>query len=207
MTYIRCIIFKKRQTNKISEKINKLRQSNDVFKLFVEFTLHISRFKFNINIDYDLFKESKLMKNFLKEFYNKSLTNEDKEQIFYTKSIINELLSTELVDDYGFITNLNFNYITNINLNENKQNKNYIQSAIFKRVEEMMNNKKDEKLNLNINDIKIVFKNKNIIMKIIEEKFEQDDYLNLSKLESAFNNTLIDSFYNYTKRIIADESN
>ena len=144
------------------------------------------------------------MKNFLKEFYNKSLNNEDKEQILYTKAIIKELLSTELVDDYGFVTNLNFNYITNINLNKHTENKNYIQSAIFNRVEEMMKNKNE---NFNINDIKIVFKNKNIIMKIIEEKFEQDDYLNLSKLESAFNNTLIDSFYNYTKRIIAEESN
>ena len=70
----------------------------------------------------------------------------------------------------------------------------------------MMDNKKDEKLNLNINDIKIVFKNKNIIMKIIEENFEQDDYLNLKKLESAFNNILINSFYNYTKRILANKA-
>ena len=197
-------ISERRQESKNSEKINKLRQSNEVFKLFIEFTLHISKFKFNINIDYDLYKNSKLMKNFLKKFYNKSLTNEDKEQIFYTKSIIKELLSTELVDDYGLITNLNFNYITNINLNKNKQNKNYIQSAIFKRVEEMMKNKMDE--NLNINDIKIVFKNKNIIMKIIEEKFEQDDYLNLKKLESAFNDILINSFYNYIKRILANKA-
>ena len=145
------------------------------------------------------------MKNFLKEFSNKSLSNEDKEQILYTKSIIKELLSTELVDDYGFITNLNFNYITNINLNKTGINNNYIQSAIFKRVEEMIKNKNDE--NLSIDDIKIVFKNKNIIMKKIEEKFEQDDYLNLPKLESAFNNTLINSFYNYIKRIVANKAN
>ena len=189
---------------KNSGKIEQLRQSNELFKLFLEFSLNISKFIFHINIDYDFFKDSKLMKNFLKEFSNKSLNNEDKEQILYTKAIIKELLSTELVDDYGFVTNLNFNYITNINLNKNTENKNYIQSAIFNRVEEMMKNKNE---NFNINDIKIVFKNKNIIMKIIEEKFEQDDYLNLSKLESAFNNTLIDSFYNYTKRIIAEESN
>ena len=189
---------------KNSGKIEQLRQSNELFKLFLEFSLNISKFIFHINIDYDFFKDSKLMKNFLKEFSNKSLNNEDKGQILYTKAIIKELLSTELVDDYGFVTNLNFNYITNINLNKNTENKNYIQSAIFNRVEEMMKNKNE---NFNINDIKIVFKNKNIIMKIIEEKFEQDDYLNLSKLESAFNNTLIDSFYNYTKRIIAEESN
>ena len=209
--YFKFYKLKEKNSNEISEKernsekINNLRKSNELFQLFLEFTLHISKFKFNINIDYDFYKNSKLMKNFLKEFSNKSLSNEDKEQILYTKSIIKELLSTELVDDYGFITNLNFNYITNINLNKTGINNNYIQSAIFKRVEEMIKNKNDE--NLNIDDIKIVFKNKNIIMKIIEEKFEQDDYLNLPKLESAFNNTLINSFYNYIKRIVANKAN
>ena len=44
-------------------------------------------------------------------------------------------------------------------------------------------------------------------MKKIEDKFEQDDYLNIGKLESAFNITLIYSFYNYAKKIITDESN
>ena len=209
--YFKFYKLKEKNSNEISEKernsekINNLRKSNELFQLFLEFTLHISKFKFDINIDYDFYKNSKLMKNFLKEFSNKSLSNEDKEQILYTKSIIKELLSTELVDDYGFITNLNFNYITNINLNKTGINNNYIQSAIFKRVEEMIKNKNDE--NLNIDDIKIVFKNKNIIMKIIEEKFEQDDYLNLPKLESAFNNTLINSFYNYIKRIVANKAN
>ena len=130
--------------------------------------------------------------------------NENKEQILYTKSIIKELLSTELINDYGLITNLNFNYITNINIDK----KNYIKKAIFKKVEEMKksqisNNK--ENRNLNIDNIKIVFKNKNIIMKKIEEKFEQDDYLNLNKLDSYFNTTLINSFYNYTKRIISNK--
>ena len=180
-------INEKGEKQKNLEKINNLRKSNELFKLFLEITLHISKFKFNINIDYDFYKDSKLMKNFLKEFSNKSLNNENKEQILYTKSIIKELLSTELVDDYGFITNLNFNYITNINLNKQGPNKNYIQLAIFKKVEEIMKNKSGE--NFNIDDIKIVFKNKNVIMKTIEEKFEQDDYLNLKKLESAFNNT------------------
>ena len=198
-------INEKGEKQKNLEKINNLRKRNELFKLFLEITLHISKFKFNINIDYDFYKDSKLMKNFLKEFSNKSLNNEDKEQILYTKSIIKELLSTELIDDYGFITNLNFNYITNINLNKQGPNKNYIQLAIFKKVEEIMKNKSGE--NFNIDDIKIVFKNKNVIMKTIEEKFEQDDYLNLKKLESAFNNTLINSFYNYIKRIVANKAN
>ena len=43
-------------------------------------------------------------------------------------------------------------------------------------------------------------------MKRIEEKFEQDDYLNIGKLESAFNTTLINSFYNYTKKILISKA-
>ena len=50
--------------------------------------------------------------------------------------------------------------------------------------------------------IKLVWKNKNLIMKNIEEKFEQDDYLQLNKLESAFNTTLINGYYNYAKKIL-----
>ena len=196
-------------------KIYKIKNSNELFKIFVEFSIDIQKFKFDINFDYDFFKESKLIKNFEKIFSKKLIHKEDTEQILYTKSIIRELLSTEMVDDYGFITNLNFNYMTNINLNGNKkQNKNNIQIAIFKKVEKTLKGKKykdDDYIEdngmgeFNNNEIKIVFKNKNIIMKIIEEKFEQDDYLNIKKLESSFNNTLVNSCYNYMKKIIIDE--
>ena len=104
--------------------------------------------------------------------------------------------------------------MTNINWNKRKDTKNCIQNAIFKKVEEMGKKKMNEDFydrnivdNFNIENIKIVFKNKNLVMKKIEEKFEQDDYLNLSKLESSFNSTLINSFYNYTKKIITEETN
>ena len=123
------------------------------------------------------------------------------------------MLSTELINDYGFITNLNFNYMTNINLNEKGEKKNYIQMSIFRKVEEMMkknpgkdNNDKLENEETNIENIKMIFKNKNIVMKKIEDKFEQDDYLNLSKLKSSFDTTLVNSFYNYIKKIIKEDS-
>ena len=193
-------------------KIKTLNESNELFKLFLKFAIYIPQFKLDISIDYDFYKDSKLIQNFKKIFSKKTNTKEDKEQILYTKSIIKELLSTELVNDYGFITNLNFNYMTNINLNKKKENKNYIQIAMFKKVEEMAKKQNNENIfnnkeEFNIDNIKIVFKNKNLIMKKIEEKFEQDDYLNLSKLESYFNNTLINSFYNYAKKIIEDDKN
>ena len=205
-------IEKKQKTKNLS-KISKLSESNELFKLFVKLALYIPQFKIDINMDYDFYKDSKLIKNFNRNFSKKTNTHEEKEQILYTKSILQELLSTELVSDYGFITNLNFNYITNINLNNPNGNKNYIQSAIFKKVEEMNKKRMNEELidksvkeDFNVENIKLVFKNKNLIMKKLEEKFEQDDYLNLSKLESAFNTTLINSFYNYTKKIITSES-
>ena len=56
---------------------------------------------------------------------------------------------------------------------------------MFKRVEEMGKNEINDNLffdnnkeEFNIDNIKIIFKNKNLIMKRIEENFEQDDYLN-----------------------------
>ena len=207
-------VLEKRQKMKNLVKINNLSESNELFKLFVKLSLYIPQFKLDINMDYNFYQDSKLIQNFNRNFTKKSSNHGDKEQILYTKSIIQELLSTELISDYGFITNLNFNYMTNINLKSVNEKKNYIQNAIFKRVEEMNKKKKNENIkdknmkdDFNVDNIKIVFKNKNLIMKKLEEKFEQDDYLNLSKLESSFNTTLINSFYNYTKKIINEESN
>jgi hypothetical protein len=194
------------------KKINKLNNGNELFKLFAKLSLHIPKFKLEINIDYDFYNDSKLIKNFEKIFSKKSNNNLDKEQIIYTKSILKELLSTELISEYGMITNINFNYITNIR-NMEIDNKNYIQLAILNKIEKMVTerkivdiSKKNNNQNLIVNNIKIVFKNKNLIMKRLEEKFEQDDYLNIGKLESAFNTTLINSFYNYTKKILISEA-
>ena len=57
------------------------------------------------------------------------------------------------------------------------------------------------KLNHEPENIKFVYKNKSLIMKKIEEKFEQDDYLQINKLESNFNSFLINTCSNYLKRI------
>ena len=207
-------LFDNNQEDKNSGKINKLNQSNELFKLFLKLAENIPKFKLNINMDYDFYKDSKLIGNYKKNVSKKSNPNTDKEQILYTESIIKELLSTELVSDYGFITNLNFNYLTNINLNINSNKNNYIQQAIFIKVQEIKSIKmknpifpNNKRKDIDEENIKIVFKNKNLIMKKIEDKFEQDDYLNIGKLESAFNTTLIYSFYNYAKKIITDESN
>jgi hypothetical protein len=150
-------------------------------------------------MDFNLFYNSKLVKNFLRSL-DKNSVNVDKEQILYTKSIIYELLSTELINDYGFVTNLNFNYLTNINLNSKGKNST-IQKGIFKQALNLR--KKEQRLILDKKDeniMKFVWKHKNFVMENIEPKFEQDEYLQLKKLESYFNNFLINGYYNYLKK-------
>ena len=191
--------------NQIKTKAKTLYENNELFKLLYLISLNLSKFNLNINIDYDFYKDSKLMKNFIKCLSRKSLI-EYKEQYLYTKSIIYELLSSELIGDYGLVTNLDFNYYTNINVNSKKKDS-AIQKGIFRQMFDLeIKNKKLNFLNENKNnenyEINLVWKNKNLIMKAIETKFEQDDYIQLDKLDSAFNNYLKNGFYNYIKKVL-----
>jgi hypothetical protein len=185
--------------NETRMKIKTLYDKNELFKLFCIITLYIPKLVIKINTDYNLFYNSKLVKNYLKSL-DKISFNVDKEQILYTKSIIYELLSSELINDFGFVTNLNFNYLTNINLNSIGKH-NAIQKGIFKQAlnlkkieQKLFLDKKDEKI------MKFVWKHKNLVMENIELKFEQDEYLQLKQLESYFNNFLINGYYNYLKK-------
>ena len=201
-----------KEGSKTQMKIKTLTINNELFKLFCLITLYTPRFKLDINIDFNIYKDSKLMNNYMKCLAKKSSSILDKEQILYTKSILYELLSTEFINDYGFITNLNFNYLTNINF-DNKSKINPIQKAIFKQAEDIEKRDKKIKEKFYTEDeenptFKLIWKNKNLIMKNIEEKFEQDDYLQLNKLESSFNSSLINAYYNYLNKIImAKEKN
>ena len=185
--------------NETRMKIKTLYDKNELFKLFCITTLYIPKLVFKINTDFNLFYNSKLVKNFLKSL-DKTIFSVDKEQILYTKSIIYELLSSELINDFGFVTNLNFKYLSNINLNSKGKNS-AIQKGIFKQALnlkkkelKLISDKKDE------NIMKFVWKQKNLVMENIELKFEQDDYLQLKKLELYFNNFLINGYYNYLKK-------
>jgi len=191
--------------NETRMKIKTLYDKNELFNLFCIITLYIPKIIFKINTDYDLFFNSKLVKNYLKFLYKKPF-NIDKDQILYTKSIIYELLSTELINDFGLVTNFNFNYLTNINLNLKDKN-NSIQKGIFnqalnlkKKEKRLIFDKKDE------NIMKLVWKHKNLVMENIEVKFEQDEYLQLKKLESYFNNFLINGYYNFLKKFEKESS-
>ena len=188
------------------KKIDIIINSNEIFKIFCIMSIYIPKFRLTINLDFNFYNDSKLINNFLKSIIKKSL-NIDKEEIIATSSIIYELLSTEMVNDYGFITNLNFNYITLINLNQKNKN-NSIQNGIFKSIKQKENKYKileDELEGNNKNNnniiIKLVFKNKSPILEKLEQKFEQDDYLQLKKFDTSFNFFLINICYNYLKKI------
>ena len=197
--------FKKNMSNKSKIKYEIMQNSNELFNLFCLMSIYTPKFILNINIDFNLYNDSKFLNNFLKLIREES-SSKNKEQIIPTKSIIYEFLSTEMVTDYGFITNLNFNYLTIINL-QSKEKMNSIQNGIFRVIRKKvikLNDFGDElifnRLN-HENEIKFVYKDKSIIMKKIEEKFEQDDYLQFNKIESAFNSFLINTCFNYLKRI------
>ena len=187
-----------------------LNDSNELIKIFCIISVHIPKFISNVNFNYDFYKDIKLSNNYLKLMRRQSY-NKYKEELISTKSIIYEFLSTEMVTDYGLITNINFNYLTTNNF-DSKDKNNCVQNGVFNLINKnrIINNELDEEeLNININktncdndfNTKLIIKNINYIMQRIEEKFEQDDYLKLNKLESSFNFFLIDTCYNYLKRI------
>ena len=189
---------KNKQGNKTTMKINTIENSNELFNFFCIISKYLPKFNLDLNMDFNFFVDSKLLNNYRKSIVKKS-TIVNKEEIIPTTSIIYELLSTEMIKDYGVVTNLNFNFITNINLYSGHKS-NCIQNEMFKQInknekEDILNNRKN-------NNFKIIWKRKNMIMDKIEEKFEQDDYLQLNKLDSFFNSFLIDIYHNLIRRII-----
>ena len=173
------------------------------------FSIYAPYFRLNLSLDYKMYKYSKLIKKY--DQYVEQVSNFDKEQMKLTKNILYELLSTENLSDYGLVMNLNFKYITNINADIKE---NSIQNALFKNVinkikgNKINNNEEEEESEMNYNDIffyikdgdekrnvKLILKKKNELMEVFKNKFENDDYLDINKIESSFNFFLINSYY------------
>ena len=117
----------------------------------------------------------------------------------------------------GLISNLNFKYISNIKF---RLKDNSIQNTIFENViNKMKSNNEDLNNNNDINinnvfllgddkdNIKLILKQKNELMEMFKNKFENDDYINFNKIESSFNFYLINSYYKYLKQIVFEENN
>mgnify|MGYP003571645546 CR=1 FL=1 len=60
----------------------------------------------------------------------------------------------------------------------------------------------------NIKDnLKIIWKEKNKVLEELESNFENDDYLKKGKLREAFDSFLVNTYYKYLQKIIAESSN
>ena len=211
---------KSKKATTLKEKIHILEGKNELFKLLGILSLYAPKFKLNIHMNFNSYIKSKLNQNYLKFIKkNKSIQSS---QILLTQSVIYELLSTENLEDYGLVTNINFKYITNINLN-NKIN-NSIKKAIFRYKYNENKEKEEDILNNNnfmnkgqniINTSKVLFKDddnnsytkimykeKNNLLTELENNFENDDYLKKDKLISSFDFFLLNVYYKYLKKII-----
>ena len=179
---------------------------NELFYFLRIISLYIPKFKLNVSMNYNFYINSKLNKNYLKSIAKNQIAN--KQQIMLTQSIIYELLSTENIYECGLITNLNFNYITNIDLNSRKDN--CIRYSLFNFAEKELNNEnkyylidEDNNNNNNKKDIKIIWKEKNKMLEEFENSFENDDYLKKDRLIYYFDSFIVNVYYKYLKKIIS----
>ena len=176
---------------------------NELFYFLRIISLYIPKFKLNVSMNYNFYINSKLNKNYLKSITKNQIDN--KQQIMLTQSVIYELLSTENTFECGLITNLNFNYITNIDLNLRKDN--CIGYSLFNFAEKELNNEDKYYLidedNNNKKDIKIIWKEKNKMLEEFENSFENDDYLKKDRLIYHFDSFIVNVYYKYLKKIIS----
>ena len=186
-------------------KIEMMNEKNELFELLSNFSLHATFFQLNLNFDYNMYEHSEIMKKY--NHYIEQLENFDKEQTRLTQNILYELISTENIVDYGLITNFDFQYITNL---KSDSKKNSIQYTMFenlmnrqKKFDEVSKEEKDED---KIKVKKLILKRKNILIDLLRNRFESDDFLNHNKLDNAFNFFLVNSYYKYSRQILLENN-
>ena len=198
--------FKSEKYKSYKVKINLMEEKNELFKLLSILSLYAPIFKLNVSMDYNFYIKSKLNQNFVKSIKKNGFAQPG--QIALTQGVIYELLSTENIEDYGFLTNINFKYVTNINLKT--KNYNSIKKSIFRYEDSIEKENEDNKYNYNKiiikedNNIitKIMYKERNCLLDELENNFENDDFLKRDKLDAAFNFFLINVYYKYLKKIL-----
>ena len=200
---------KSENLNILKAKIKLVEEKNELFKLLMILSLHSHKFKLNISMEYNYYIKSKLNQNYLKFIKKNKFFSTHNTHL--TQNVIYELLSTENIEDYGILTNINFKYISNINLNNRINNS--IKKAVFRynsndnirkiNDDNIINNnnkiifKEDRN-----NNIKIMYKERNNLLRELDSNFENDDFLKKEKLESSFDFFLINVYYKYIKKLI-----
>jgi hypothetical protein len=172
---------KTKNFNSFKVKINLMKEKNELFKLLSILSLYEPKFKLNVSMDFNFYIKSKLNQNFVKSIKKSGFCYP--EQISLTQGAIYELLSTENIEDYGILANINFKYVTNINLQLNINNS--IKKSIFRYEENNNKNiEKDEPINFNKEIIqednnvitKVMYKERNNLLDELENNFENDNF-------------------------------
>ena len=187
-------------------------EENELFKFLRIMSKYIPKFKLNVSMDYNFYLNSNLNNNYIKSI-TKGQHLSPKQ---LTQSVVFELLSTECTqDNSGLITNLNFKYITNINI-DSKTDNSAIKNSMFSFADSEMKNFKQKVFenkdilieDENIRDnLKIIWKEKNNVLEELENNFENDDYLKKEKLREAFDSFIVNTYYKYLQKIIKESSN
>ena len=183
-------------------------EENELYFLLKNISIFIPKFKLEVTMDYNFYIKSRLNQSYIKNLPKNEKANH--QQIMLTQSIIYELLSTEIIEDCGLITNFYFKYITNINLNL-KSELNPIKSSLFDCVMPAVNEEESE-LYENINNdnqlidnsnrnLYIVRREENTILEEFEKNIENDDYLKKEKLIACFDSFLVNVYYKYLNKL------
>jgi hypothetical protein len=178
-------------------KMEVMIQKNELFQLLVKLCSYEP--KLNLNIDYNLYADSPLIQYFNNSLKKGKIRNDEEK---FTKDVIYEVLSTENICDIGLITNLNFGYITYINLDELKSVKNALfnkgmDSAKYNNFNIKQKLKDDQRKS----HIKLLLKTKNVLYNDLQKYYDLDE-IKFNKLESFFNQFLLNVYHKYLKNII-----
>ena len=165
-----------------------MNQQNDLFDMLSSFSQNAPKYKFNISTNLNLYINSKFNLHFVKSCTK--LNKNNSKQMMLTQGIIFELLSSENVNDYGFLLNMRFNYNDCIYVKAND----FIKKCIF-------NNTNREK------EVKLVGRKKEDLFDILEANLESDEVFNLKMFESSFNYFLIHVYYKYYEVINEENAN
>ena len=195
------IIIKDRQDliekSKKEIKSDIMKEKNELFELLTKICYYES--KINLNLEYNLYHNSSLVKNFNESLKKGKIKNINEEK--FTRDVIYEILSTENIFDEGLVTNLNFGYISYLNLNESKAIKNALFNKIINSDQKNFNMKQRLKDDQRRSLIKLILKNKNVLYNDLQKYYDLDE-IKFNKIEIYFNQFLLNVYYKYLKKII-----
>ena len=126
--------------------------------------------KINLNLEYNLYSNSSLIKYFNDSLKKGKIKNKNEEKS--TRDVIYELLSTENVYDEGLITNFNFCYFSYLNIDEYKSCKNALFNKSYNPEKQIFNMRQKLKDDQRKSLIKLLLKNKNVLYNDLQKFYD-----------------------------------